>query len=100
VVHKRLRNVCGLPEDEGRWKIGRGFVTRNLPWTADKLRAITPFEFENWAVIQLGAIANKLSQTTSNSSSTISPATNTAPSTTSSRTTRTTTAESGAGSAR
>jgi len=59
VMGKRLRDVCGLPEDEELWKIGRGFVTRNLPWTVEKLHAIPPFEFENWAVIQLGGIANK-----------------------------------------
>jgi hypothetical protein len=56
---KRLRDVCGLPEDEELWKIGRGFVVRNLPWTEEKLRAIPPFEFENWAVIALGGIPNK-----------------------------------------
>jgi hypothetical protein len=56
---KRLRDVCGLPEDEALWKIGRGFVVRGLPWTEQKLRAIPPFEFENWAVIALGGIPNK-----------------------------------------
>jgi len=59
VMAKRLRDVCGLPEDEELWKIGRGFVVRNLPWTEEKLRAIPPFEFENWAVIALGGIPNK-----------------------------------------
>ena len=59
VMGKRLRDVCGLPEDEQLWKIGRGFVTRNLPWTEAKLRALPPFEFENWAVIALGGIPNK-----------------------------------------
>jgi hypothetical protein len=59
VMAKRLRDVCGLPEDESLWKIGRGFVVRNLPWTEEKLRAIPPFEFENWAVIALGGIPNK-----------------------------------------
>ena len=56
---KRLRDVCGIPEDEALWKTGRGFVVRDLPWTAEKLRAIPPFEFENWAVIALGGIPNK-----------------------------------------
>ena len=41
------------------WKIGRGFVVRDLPWTEEKLRKIPPFEFENWAVIALGGIPNK-----------------------------------------
>jgi site-specific DNA-methyltransferase (adenine-specific) len=59
VMAKRLRDVCGLPEDEALWKAGRGFVVRDLPWTEDKLRAIPPFEFENWAVIALGGIPNK-----------------------------------------
>jgi site-specific DNA-methyltransferase (adenine-specific) len=61
VMAKRLRdkNVCGLPESEELWAIGRGFVVRNLPWTEEKLRAIPPFEFENWAVIALGGIANR-----------------------------------------
>jgi SAM-dependent methyltransferase len=59
VMAKRLRDVCGLPEDEKLWKVGRGFVVRDLPWTEDKLRKIPPFEFENWAVIALGGIPNK-----------------------------------------
>jgi hypothetical protein len=40
-------------------KIGRGFLVRDLPWTEAKLRAIPPFEFENWAVIALAGIPNK-----------------------------------------
>jgi adenine-specific DNA-methyltransferase len=59
VMAKRLRDVCGLPEDKDLWKIGRGFIVRDLPWTEEKLRAIPPFEFENWAVIALGGIPNK-----------------------------------------
>jgi DNA modification methylase len=59
VMAKRLHDVCGLPEDEKLWKAGRGFVVRDLPWSADKLRKIPPFEFENWAVIALGGIPNK-----------------------------------------
>jgi DNA modification methylase len=59
VMSKRLRDVCGLPEDEKLWRAGRGFVVRDLPWTEAKLRAIPPFEFENWAVIALGGIKNK-----------------------------------------
>lgn len=59
VMAKRLRDVCGLPENEAAWKAGRGFVVRDLPWSEDKLRKIPPFEFENWAVIALGGIPNK-----------------------------------------
>jgi DNA modification methylase len=60
VMAKRMRDVCGLPEKEPLWKIGRGFVVRDLPWTEEKLRAIPHFEFENWAVIALGGIPNKV----------------------------------------
>jgi DNA modification methylase len=59
VMAKRLRNVCGLKEGEELWKIGRGFVVRDLPWTEAKLRELPPFEFENWAVIALGGTSNK-----------------------------------------
>ena len=57
---KRLHDVCGLPESEPLWRAGRGFVVRDLPWTVEKLRVIPPFEFENWAVIALGGIPNKV----------------------------------------
>jgi site-specific DNA-methyltransferase (adenine-specific) len=59
VMAKRLRDVCGIKEDEKLWRIGRGFVVRDLPWTEEQLRKIPPFEFENWAVIALGGIPNK-----------------------------------------
>ncbi|MEK7757556.1 MAG: DNA methyltransferase [Planctomycetota bacterium] len=59
VMAKRLRDVCKLREDETLWLVGRGFVVRDLPWTEEKLRAIPPFEFENWAVIALGGVPNK-----------------------------------------
>jgi DNA modification methylase len=59
VMAKRLRDVCGVKESEPLWKIGRGFVVRDLPWTPEKLRILPPFEFENWAVIALGGIPNK-----------------------------------------
>ncbi len=59
VMAKRLRDVCGLPEDEKLWKAGRGFVVRDLPWNEAQLRVLPPFEFENWAVIALGGIPNK-----------------------------------------
>lgn len=58
VMAKRLHNVCGLPESEPLWKTGRGFVVRDLPRSEEQLRAIPPFEFENWAVIALGGIPN------------------------------------------
>jgi len=59
VMAKRLRDVCGMKEDEKLWRIGRGFVVRDLPWSEEQLRNIPPFEFENWAVIALGGIPNK-----------------------------------------
>src|SRR5205814_5651920 len=59
VMAKRLRDVCKIREDEKLWRIGRGFVVRDLPWSEEKLRAIPPFEFENWAVIALGGMPNK-----------------------------------------
>jgi DNA modification methylase len=59
VMAKRLRDVCGLPENEKLWRVGRGFVVRALPWSEKQLRSIPPFEFENWAVIALGGIPNK-----------------------------------------
>jgi DNA modification methylase len=60
VMAKRLRDICGMQESEPLWKIGRGFVVRDLPWSEEKLRAIPHFEFENWAVIALGGIPNKV----------------------------------------
>jgi hypothetical protein len=59
VMAKRLRKDTGLHEDEALWNIGRGFIVRDLPWSVDKLRAIPPFQFENWAVIALGGVVNK-----------------------------------------
>jgi DNA modification methylase len=59
VMAKRLRDVTPLQEDEKLWRIGRGFIVRDLPWSEDKLRQMPPFEFENWAVIALGGIPNK-----------------------------------------
>ena len=60
VMAKRLEKDCALKESEPLWRIGRGFVVRDLPWSEEKLRAIPPFEFENWAVIALGGIPNKV----------------------------------------
>jgi DNA modification methylase len=59
VMANRLSRDTSLREDEVLWKIGRGFVVRDLPWTEQQLRKIPPFEFENWAVIALGGIPNK-----------------------------------------
>jgi DNA modification methylase len=62
VMAKRLRDVCKMRESEPLWKAHRSdaFVVRDLPWTIDKLKAIPPFEFENWAVIAMGGIPNKV----------------------------------------
>ena len=62
VMAKRLadKDICAFPENEDLWAIGRGFIVRDLPWTAEKLREIPPFEFENWAVIALGGRKNKV----------------------------------------
>jgi DNA modification methylase len=58
VMAKRLRDVCKMKEDEKLWRIGRGFIVRDLPWSEKQLREIPPFEFENWAVIALGGVPN------------------------------------------
>ncbi len=60
IMAKRMRDVCHLREDEKLWRAGRGFVVRDLPWTEAQLRKIPPFEFENWAVIAIGGIPNKV----------------------------------------
>jgi len=59
VMAKRLRTNCGLSESEALWKIGRGFVVRDLPWTEPQLRKLPPFEFENWAVIAVNGTPNR-----------------------------------------
>jgi DNA modification methylase len=59
VMAKRLRDRCGLSENERLRQIGRGFVVRDLPWTVEQLRKLPPFEFENWAVIAMGGLPNK-----------------------------------------
>jgi DNA modification methylase len=58
VMAKRLKKDCGLKEDEQLWRIGRGFVVRDLPKTEEELRKYPPFEFENWAVVALGGTKN------------------------------------------
>jgi hypothetical protein len=50
--------ACGLTESEALWKVGRGFVVRDLPWTEERLRKLPPFEFENWAVVAIGGLPN------------------------------------------
>ncbi len=60
VMAKRLKKDCGLKEDEKLWEIGRGFVVRDLPKTEAELRKYPAFEFENWAVVALGGIPNKV----------------------------------------
>ena len=59
---KRLRDTCHMRESEPRWKAHQtdAFVVRDLPWTIEKLKQLPPFEFENWAVIALGGIPNKV----------------------------------------
>jgi DNA modification methylase len=60
VMAKRLRDVCGLPENETLWKAQRGFIVRDLPKTEAELRKYPHFEFENWTVVALGGIPNKV----------------------------------------
>jgi DNA modification methylase len=60
VMAKRLQDHCDLKQDEALWKAGRGFVVRDIPWDEEKLRKLPPFEFENWAIIALGGIPNKV----------------------------------------
>ncbi|MFN0133339.1 MAG: restriction endonuclease [Phycisphaerales bacterium] len=59
---KRLKDVCGMRESEPGHRAGDAncFIVRDLPWTIAKLKAIPPFEFENWAVIALGGVPNKV----------------------------------------
>jgi DNA modification methylase len=62
VMAKRLQDVCNMRQSEPLWKAHKpdAFIVRDLPWTIAKLKAIPPFEFENWAVIALGGIPNKV----------------------------------------
>ncbi len=59
VMAKRLRDVCGISENESLWKERRGFIVRDLAKTEKELRRHPHFEFENWAVVALGGIPNK-----------------------------------------
>lgn len=58
VMARRLVK-CGLAENEKLWRIGRGFIVRDLPWTEEQLRKLPPFEFENWSVIAVSGTPNK-----------------------------------------
>jgi DNA modification methylase len=62
VMAKRLKDVCGMRESEPghRARDTNSFIVRDLPWTIAKLKQIPPFEFENWAVIALGGVPNKV----------------------------------------
>jgi DNA modification methylase len=62
VMAKRLKDVCHMREsDQGhRAHDPKSFIVRDLPWTPAKLKELPPFEFENWAVIALGGIPNKV----------------------------------------
>lgn len=62
VMAKRLRDVCKLPEREALWRQDnrRAFVVKELPYSEKQLRSMPHFEFENWAVIALGGIPNKV----------------------------------------
>jgi SAM-dependent methyltransferase len=53
VMAKRLWTDCRLRE-------GKDFVVRDLPKSEKLLREMPPFEFENWAVVALGGIPNKV----------------------------------------
>lgn len=62
VMAKRLKDVCNMRESEPGHRVRdtNSFIVRDLPWTIAKLKQIPPFEFENWAVIALGGIPNKV----------------------------------------
>ncbi len=62
VMAKRLRDVCRMRMSEPLWMSHNpnAFIVRDLPWTIAKLKAIPAFEFENWAVIALHGIPNKV----------------------------------------
>ncbi len=53
VMSQRLYDVFKLEE-------GKDFFIRDLKKTEKQLRELPPFEFQNWAVIALGGIPNKI----------------------------------------
>jgi len=59
VMAKRLRDNCGISEDKRLWRSGRGFQVIGLPRTIEELRRLPPYEFENWAIIELGGTPNR-----------------------------------------
>lgn len=57
--HKSLDEAVERLWTDCRLREGQDFVIRDLPRSEKQLRAMPPFEFENWAVIALGGIPNK-----------------------------------------
>ncbi len=53
VMAQRLTDRLGLQE-------GQDFTVRDLPKTEEQLRRMPPFEFQNWAVLALGGIPNRV----------------------------------------
>jgi hypothetical protein len=53
VMAQRLTDRLGLRE-------GEDFTVRDLPKTEEQLRRMPPFEFQNWAVLALGGIPNRV----------------------------------------
>ncbi|MBI4301051.1 MAG: restriction endonuclease [Chloroflexi bacterium] len=53
VMADRLEKRLGLKE-------GVDFELRDMPKTPEQLRRMPPFEFQNWAVVALGGIPNKV----------------------------------------
>jgi DNA modification methylase len=53
VMAERLEKRLGLRESID-------FALKDMPRTADQLRSMPPFEFQNWAVVALGGIPNKV----------------------------------------
>ena len=53
VMAERLEKRLGL-------KAGVDLALKDMPKTTDQLRRMPPFEFQNWAVVALGGIPNKV----------------------------------------
>ncbi len=53
VMAERLEKRLGLKE-------GIDYKLKDMPKTVEQLRKMPPFEFENWAVVALGGIPNKV----------------------------------------
>lgn len=41
-------------------KVGKGFIIKDMPKTADELRTYPAFEFQNWVINALGGVPNKI----------------------------------------